>query len=130
MKIIIINPKKDFNKEQISTFKSVGSTVFIESKDYQNDKVFKDKEEKIIVLGPDMVNWIFPNEFIDKILNLKAVCLPTTGFGWIDGKYLRKKGILLTNVPKYSTESVAEYAISLMLNLVKKLPLVIKNNCV
>ena len=128
MKIIIINPKKDFNKEQISTFKSLGSTVFIESKDYQNDKVFKDKEEKIIVLGPDMVNWIFPNEFIDKILNLKAVCLPTTGFGWIDGKYLRKKGILLTNVPKYSTESVAEYAISLMLNLVKKLPLVIKNN--
>ena len=27
--------KKDFSKKQISTFKSLGSTVFIESKDYQ-----------------------------------------------------------------------------------------------
>jgi len=128
MKIIVINPKSDFSDNQILTLESVGQITWIEGNDYQSNPIFVSSDDKIVVVGPELVNWEFPNEFIDKIANLKAICLPTTDYSWVDGAYLREKGILLTNVAKYSTESVAEYAISMMFNVVKKLPLIVKNN--
>lgn len=128
MDIIIINQKNHFSQEQIKKLEKLGKVIFIETTNYQNNSIFGSDKEKIIAVGPELVDWKFPNEFIEKIKNLKAVCIPTTSFSWIDGKFLRSKGIDFLNVPKYSTESVAEYAISLMLNLAKKLPLIIKNN--
>jgi len=128
MKIIVINPKSDFSDSQISTLEAVGQITWIEAGDYQSSSIFATSGDKIIAVGPELVNWEFPNEFIDKITNLKAICLPTTDFSWVDGAYLREEEILLTNVAKYSTESVAEYAISMMFNIAKKLPLIVKNN--
>jgi lactate dehydrogenase-like 2-hydroxyacid dehydrogenase len=128
VKIIFINPKTDFTKQQIRLLSDLGEVIFINSLNELSDQLISDQTEKIIAVGPDSVDWKFPNETIDKVINLKAVCVPTTSFSWVDGKFLRNKGIDLINVPKYSTESVAEYAICLMLNLVKKIPLVIKNN--
>jgi glycerate dehydrogenase len=125
MKIIIVNKKSEFTTDQIKTLKTRGDVTFIEtSKEFNNTKSLYTQEEKIIALDPGISDWSFSNDLIDKIPNLKAVCLPTTKFGWVDGDYLRKKGIHLTSVPKYSTEAVAEHCILLMLNLSKRLPLV------
>lgn len=128
MDIIIINRKNHFSSEHIKRLEKLGKVTFIESVKYQDNPIFKSDEEKIIAVGPELVDWKFPNEFIEKVKNLKAVCVPTTSFSWIDGKFLRSRNVDFLNVPKYSTESVAEYAISLMFNLVKKLPLIVKNN--
>lgn len=128
MKIIIISSNVSFTPEQIKSLKSLGEVVYIrDAKKIKNNPIFKKRDEKIVAVGPGIVDWKFPNSFIDKISNLKGICVPSTSFSWIDGEYLRKKGIVLTNVPQYSTDSVAEYAISLMFGVAKKLPLVIKN---
>ncbi len=100
---------------------------FIEKKPNYKDEIFTDSEEKVIAIGPELVDWKFSNNAISNIPNFRAICLPATSFSWVDGEYAKKRNIVLTNVPKYSTESVAEYAISMMLNVVRKLPLVIKN---
>lgn len=42
--------------------------------------------------------------------------------------YCKNNGIIVTHTPKYSTDSVAEYAIFLMMCLAKKLPIQIKTN--
>jgi len=128
MKIYIANKKSDFTKEQIDKLNTVGSVVFIEKKPFNIDLISKDDENKILMVDPDYVDWNFTNQTVDKIHNLKAIFVPSTSFSWFDSNYLRKKGVSLFNVSKYSTESVAEYAICLMLNVVKKLPLVIKND--
>ncbi|NMB70438.1 hypothetical protein GYA27_04575 [candidate division WWE3 bacterium] len=126
MKIIVVNKKSEFSEEQIQKLENLGSLVFIETpEEFKSTKEFYLPGEKIVALDPGISEWSFPNETIDKIENLKAVCLPTTKYEWIDGKYLRKKGIILTNVPKYSTESVAEHCILLMLSLSKKLPMIV-----
>lgn len=130
MRIIVINPKNHYTKTQVSNLNAKGETIFVKGIPNYSEKIFTDNEEKVIVLGPEQVDWKFSNDDIDKIQSLKAVFLPTTGYGWLDGRYLRSKDIALTNVPKYSTESVAEYAISLMFNVAKKLPLVMKNKWV
>jgi len=126
MKIIIVNKKSEFTSEQISTLEKLGEVIFIETlEELQSTKELSNSEEKVIALDPGIANWTFTNETIDQINNLKAICLPTTKHGWVDGKHLREKGVALTNVPKYSTESVAEHCILLMLSISKKLPLVI-----
>jgi lactate dehydrogenase-like 2-hydroxyacid dehydrogenase len=128
MQIFITDKKETFTKDQISKLESKGDLVFIETpEEWKSNEDIYSKEEKILALGPDVVEWELSNEEIDKIPNIRAICLPTTGFGWIDGKYLKSKDIILTNVPKYSTEAVAEHCILLMLALSKNLVMVINN---
>ncbi|NMC35556.1 hypothetical protein GYA49_00775 [Candidatus Beckwithbacteria bacterium] len=128
MRIIIISSKSGFLPQQIEAMKNTAKVIFVVEKPDFKSSYFNDQEEKVIALGPEQLDWKFPQEVWEKIPNLKAVCVPTTGFDWVDGRAMKKAGIVLTNVPKYSTESVAEYAISLMFNVSKKLPLVLKNN--
>lgn len=129
MEIIIVNKRSEFSNDQIEELEKLGKVIFYEdsnSWDLNKDKL--SNEEKIIAIDPGISNWKLENEDIDKIKNIKAVCIPTTRYNWIDGEYLKSKNIVLTNVPKYSTESVAEHCIFLMLSIVKKIPLIIKND--
>ncbi len=128
MNIIVINRKESFSPRHIAKLSHAGTLTFIETEAYQNHPALQTTETTVLAVGPELTKWQFANETFDTIDNLKAVCIPTTSFAWIDGLFLRNKGISLSNVPHYSTESVAEYAISLMLNLAKKLPMVIQNN--
>lgn len=128
MKIIIADKKSSFTDKQISLLQKQGNVIFIETKEEWNkSKEIFTEDDKVLALDPGVCDWSFPNETIDKVPNLKGICLPTTRFSWVDGEYLSKRGIVLTNVPKYSTESVAEHAIFLMLSITKKLPLIINN---
>jgi glycerate dehydrogenase len=47
-------------------------------------------------------------EIINKASNLKYIGVLATGYGKIDTVFASSKGITITNVPAYSTESVAE----------------------
>lgn len=84
-------------------------------------------DEYILAIDPDYTNWEFPNELIARINNLKAICLSTTATNYIDLDYLKEHDILLTNIPKYAGESVAEYMLFQALCLAKKYPLQLKN---
>jgi lactate dehydrogenase-like 2-hydroxyacid dehydrogenase len=85
-----------------------------------------DDAKKVIAIDPDFCNWNIPNNALD-ILNLKAVCLNTTSYSWINLDYTKIKNISVTNVRHWSTDSVAEKGLSLALNLAIKLPLLLKN---
>ena len=50
--------------------------------------------------------------------NLKLICVTATGYDNIDTEYCKKRGIALYNVPKYSTDSVAQLSVSMVLYLV------------
>ena len=89
---------------------------------------FEDNDEKILVVDPDWYNWDINASHLSKVKNLKAVCVSTTAYGWIDLKYCKENNIIVCNIPKYSTDSVAEYAIFLMMCLAKKFPLQLKKD--
>jgi len=52
---------------------------------------------------------------------LKGLVLSTTAFGYVDKDYCKKRGIVVTNVPFYSTESVAEHTLAMILGCVKRI---------
>lgn len=122
MNLYIYCRESDLNTTQIETLNNKFEKVTILSEP-NYESLFDDENEKVIALDPDIVGWEFKNEVIEKIPNLKAICLETTGYEWVDCAYCSKKGIAVTNVPHYATNSVAEKCVMMALALAKKLPL-------
>ena len=52
---------------------------------------------------------------------LKLICVAATGYDNIDTLYCKERGIALCNVPGYSTDSVAQVTLSMVLSLVTHL---------
>ena len=122
MNLFIYCQKDSLTSVQVSMLKARFENVkIINQSDF--GPLFKDEGPKVLALDPDIVGWKFPNDIIDQIPNLKAICLQTTGYEWVDCDYCSKKGIVVTNVPHYATNSVAEKCVMMALALAKKLPL-------
>ena len=129
MNIYITYEKTFFTEEQIKELSKYAKLIFLENYFNLDDAEYiKDNEPKILMADPEWYHWNLRKEHISKIKNLKAICLNTTAFDWVDWQYCKDNGIIVTHTPKYSTDSVAEYAIFLMMCLAKKLPIQIKSN--
>lgn len=126
MNLYIYGLESDFTKEQKTRLRQ-GFTraIFNETlEDYAMP--LQDPDPKIIALDPDITGWELPNSTIAQIPNLKAICLQTTGYEWVDGDFCKRKGIALTNVPHYASVSVAEKCIFMALALAKRFPLYLR----
>lgn len=129
MKIYITYTKNSFSKEQLEELEKIGEVIFLEDT-FVLDKApyLNNDDEKILVVDPDWYSWNINAEHLSKIKNIKGICLSTTAFDWIDLEYCTEKNITVTNIPKYSTDSVVEYAIFLMMCLAKKFPIQLKKD--
>lgn len=68
-----------------------------------------------------IANYPLKKEALDKASSLKYLCVAFTGVDHVDIDTCREKGIAVSNCAGYSTESVAELAIGMMLSLYRKL---------
>lgn len=124
MKLYITYTKNSFTDIQLKELSNVGELIFQEEFFNLDDAPYlKDDEEKILVIDPDWYNWNVDKNHLSKIKNLKGICLSTTAYDWVDLDYCKNNNIVVCNIPKYSTDSVAEYAIFLMLCLARKYPI-------
>lgn len=80
-----------------------------------------DEEEIISRIGDAEV--VYTNKtpitkhVIDSCPNLKFISVLATGYNVVDYNYAREKGIPVTNVPTYGTDSVSQFAIALLLEV-------------
>lgn len=65
----------------------------------------------------------FDARLIDSLPGLRAVAVYATGSDWLDTETLAQRGIRLALLPDYSTRSVAEHTLGLMLSLSRRLHL-------
>ncbi|HEU4914274.1 MAG TPA: 2,3-bisphosphoglycerate-dependent phosphoglycerate mutase [Candidatus Saccharimonadales bacterium] len=65
-------------------------------------------------------------EIIEALPRLRLISCRSTGFNNIDLAAAEEHGVTVTNVPTYGDATVAEYAFTLLLALVRKLPLVLR----
>ena len=89
--------------------------------------MYEGNEPRILAIDPDFCDWKLPNDVIDATPNLKAICLQTTSFSWVDIDHTKQKGIPVTNLRGFSSIAVAEWATMVVLALARRLPIVIKD---
>lgn len=68
-----------------------------------------------------IANYPLKKEALDKASSLKYLCVAFTGVDHVDINTCREKSIAVSNCAGYSTESVAELAIGMILSLYRKL---------
>ena len=57
---------------------------------------------------------------LDAAKNLKYIGVVATGYNVVDVEYAKEKGIAVSNVPSYGTDTVAEFTFGIMLTLARR----------
>jgi len=128
MKIYLITRRETVGRI-IPDLGKLGKVVVFDSGDKKISNyshLFEDEEEKVLGIDPGILEWSFPKEDLERMKNLKGICTKSSWAFYIDIEYCNKHGIPVTNVPGANSQSVAEYAFWMLLSLVKKLPMQIK----
>jgi phosphoglycerate dehydrogenase-like enzyme len=114
MKIVVLE-KITMTAKQRHRLEKLGMVEWFDSSN--------DDEAKARIKGADvvLVDWIDPSSFILAMKSPSLVSLMSTGYEWVKNRNeARKKGILVSNIPGYATEAVAEHVIGLALCVVRQ----------
>lgn len=90
--------------------------------------LFEGNEERILCLNPDYVSWKLAADGYKGIPNLKAILGAATSFSWVDTSYADEHSIAVCNIRNFSTQAVAEWAITMTFNLARQTPRLIKDS--
>ena len=90
-------------------------------------QLFEGQEERVLCVNPDFVNWSLKSDDYKDIPNLKAILAASTAFSWIDTTLASENNIQVCNIRNFSTEAVAEWAITIMHNLARQVPRLTKD---
>lgn len=91
-------------------------------------ELFQETDDVLLCLNPDYVDWQLAVTDYSKIPNLKAILCASTSVSWIDASYATDHGIPVCNIKNFSTEAVAEWAITMMMNVARQIPELIKQD--
>ena len=114
---IVIPDKIDFTQEQLQQLQELNAIIYDDIPNDSTEIIKRAKDAEIIT-----ANYIdITPEIIDKLDNLKYIVVPAVGYEWVDVKYASSKGITVVNCPTFNSQSVAEMAFTLALNISRKI---------
>jgi D-lactate dehydrogenase len=115
MKIAYITPNKG-EEEIVTNLLSEHEVVFI------HEPLFDTVPENILEVEvlSIFVNSKLTKEMLDTMPNLKVIALRSTGFDHVAVAEAKARGIIVTYVPHYGSQTVAEYTFGLMLSLSRR----------
>lgn len=121
MRIVISDPVflPEENRKRLETFGDL--KVFDSVPSYLEEFISRIKDADIVVLGG---RYGFPKDAFDASPNLKMISICQTGYNIIDIEAANEKGVIVSNVPGYATDSVAELVFALALDLMRKVRIV------
>lgn len=90
-------------------------------------ELFEGNDERLLCLNPDYVGWKLDADDYKNIPNLKAIVCASTSFSWIDMSYADVMQIPICNVRNFSTDAVAEWSLTMLLNVARQIPRLIKD---
>lgn len=90
-------------------------------------ELFEGDDERILCINPDYVGWKLAADDYKDIPKLKAILTASTSFSWIDTSYADQNKIPICNIRNFSTEAVAEWGVTMLLNVARQVPRLIKD---
>ena len=118
MKIVIVDHVY-LEKEHIEKLRSIGELeIFDEPPKTPDELKERIKSADIVIVG-----WTnLTKNIIDSAKKLKMISIWATTCHYVDLEAARERGIVVTHVPGYATEAVAEHAFALLLAAIRRLP--------
>ena len=103
-----LNPG-DLSWEELEKF----GEVSIYDRTPKNEVISRIGDSQIVFTNKTVID----RDVIEKCKNIKYIGVLATGYNVIDIEYAHKKGIIVTNIPSYGTDSVAQFTIAMLLEL-------------
>lgn len=116
MKIVFFSLGKDRQSIFVGSFGDAEVSFFEEKLDENNVVLVKDADIISVFIDSTV-----DKNIIDALPNLKFITTRSTGFDNVDCDYAKTKGIRVSNVPVYGSETVAEFTFALLLTLSRKI---------
>jgi len=116
MKIVFLGLEKDKKSIFEGSFGDAEVSFFEEKLDENSVVLAKDADVVSVFIDSTV-----DKNIIDALPNLKFITTRSTGFDHIDYEYAKSKGIQVSNVPVYGSETVAEFTFALLLSLSRKI---------
>lgn len=85
----------------------------------KDEVIERSKEAEALLINKIIIN----KEVIDNLSKLKYIGVLATGYDNVDINYAKEKGIVVTNIPGYSTEAVAQMTFAFILEISNKVAL-------
>ena len=116
MKIVFLDAKTVGDDIDLSVFEAFGD--FIAYPTTKGSEVFDRVYDADIIITNKV---IIDREVIDYARDLKLICVAATGTNNVDILYAKEKGIAVTNVAGYSTESVVPHTFAMLFYILEQL---------
>ncbi|MEK7587418.1 MAG: NAD(P)-dependent oxidoreductase [Patescibacteria group bacterium] len=114
MKIVSVD-KVYLDPKHIRELKKLGDVVIYNDVPDEIEGIKRIKDADIVI-----DNWFeMPATVISAAPKLKLIAVAATGYDWIDISAAKKHNIVVCNAPGYSTGSVAEHTIGLLLRAIR-----------
>jgi len=118
MKIVIVDHIY-LEEEHIKKLRSFSDLEIFEEPPKKPDEL----KERIRAADIVIVGWTnLTKNIIDSAKKLKMISIWATTCHYVDLEAARERGIVVTHVPGYATEAVAEHAFALLLAAIRRLP--------
>lgn len=117
MKIVFLETKTLGEDVSLEAFEALGEVVRYELSDPEKNAE-RAKDADILVVNKIPMK----EESLAQAEHLKLICLTATGTNNVDFAYVNQRGIAVTNVKGYSTQSVIQHTFALFFYLYEKLP--------
>lgn len=118
MKIVILDghtiTQNDLNWDMLSQF---GEVTAYDRTPYEEDETIKRIGEAELVMTSKVP---ITASIMDRCPNMKYVGVTATGYNIVDVKAAGERGVTVTNVPGYGTETVAEFVFALLLHMTRQ----------
>ena len=102
----------DLSWEQLSQLGSL--TVY--DRTAPQDVITRAKDAEVVLTNKVVLN----SDILMQLPDLKYIGVLATGYNVVDTKIARQRGIIVTNIPAYSTESVVQMVFSHLLNMTNR----------
>ena len=116
MKIVVLDKKTLGEDIDISPITALGDTVCYDGTD-PCEVAARIADADVVIINKIKLN----GQNLPHAKKLKLICIAATGYDNVDTDYCRQNGIAFCNVPGYSTDSVAQVSVTLVMSLATKL---------
>ena len=116
MKIVILN-EVFLQQKHIETLKGLGEVEIYEHTDTEEKVIERARGAEVVIADC----WESPlnKRTFEGLSDTKYLCIGSTGFDLVDVAAAKQQGILVANIPGFSTDAVAEHTFALLLAVVR-----------